>query len=75
MPDPCQCVFDVFCDQIDFLGDTNDMLNLKLFPKYKDPTPVLSHQVPVCIINLENVVDKYWDMTTRRVRFNTSIDA
>ncbi|KAJ3295788.1 Nitrogen permease regulator 2 [Borealophlyctis nickersoniae] len=48
------------------INDAN-MINLKLFPKYRDPPPVHDYQVPVCIVNLEKVMDKYWDMTMRRV--------
>ncbi|RKO90759.1 nitrogen permease regulator 2, partial [Blyttiomyces helicus] len=47
--------------------DDANMINLKLFPKYRDPPTVHDYQVPVFIINLEHAMDKYWDMTMRRV--------
>lgn len=52
---------------INLLIDDANMINLKLFPKYPDPPPVYDYQVPVLIVNLDKVMDKYWDMTMRRV--------
>ncbi|KAJ3219719.1 Nitrogen permease regulator 2 [Clydaea vesicula] len=48
------------------INDANT-INLKLFPIYPDPPPVRDFQVPVCIIDLEMVMDKYCDLTMRRV--------
>ncbi|KNC99135.1 nitrogen permease regulating protein NPR2 [Spizellomyces punctatus DAOM BR117] len=48
------------------INDAN-MINIKLFPKYPDPPPVHDYQVPVLIVDLEKVMDKYWDMTMRRI--------
>jgi len=42
-------------------------INLKLFPKYPNPEVVHDYQVPVSIINLNNISDKYWDLTARRI--------
>ncbi|KAI9091758.1 nitrogen permease regulator 2 [Phlyctochytrium arcticum] len=48
------------------INDAN-MINIKLFPKYRDPPPVYDYQVPVLIVNLEKVMDKYWDLTMQRI--------
>ena len=47
--------------------DDANMINLKLFPKCRDPPPVYDYQVPVCVVDLEKVMDNHWDMTMQRV--------
>ncbi|KAJ3052220.1 Nitrogen permease regulator 2 [Rhizophlyctis rosea] len=52
--------------QIPIKDDAN-MINLKLFPKCRDPPPVYDYQVPVCVVDLEKVMDNHWDMTMQRI--------
>ncbi|KAJ3408488.1 Nitrogen permease regulator 2 [Chytridiales sp. JEL 0842] len=44
-----------------------EAINLKLFPTYGDPAPVHDWQVPVALLALDKIMDKYWDMTLRRI--------
>ncbi|KAI8841351.1 nitrogen permease regulator 2 [Chytridium lagenaria] len=48
------------------INDAN-MINLKLLPVFSNPEPVRDWQVPVALVNIEKVMDKYWDMTIRRI--------
>eukprot|EP00842_Homolaphlyctis_polyrhiza_P004667 jgi/Hompol1/5200/HPOL_004228-RA len=47
------------------INDAN-VINLKLFPQYPTPPSVYDYQVPVCMLDLESIMDKYWDLTMRR---------
>lgn len=50
-----------------FLPDEANTINLKLFPTYALPTPVQEWQVPIFVVDIETIVDKYWDLTIRKV--------
>ena len=41
--------------------------NLKLFPAYEEPLPILDHEVPVLTTPLQEHVTPEWDLTTRRI--------
>jgi nitrogen permease regulator 2-like protein len=43
------------------------MINMKLFPAYKNPPPVKSWHVPIPKINLLDIVDDRWDLTLRKI--------
>ena len=47
--------------------DDANTINIKLFPNYHNPPFVYDYQVPVCMINLESIIDRHWDMTLQRV--------
>ncbi|KAJ3192249.1 Nitrogen permease regulator 2 [Irineochytrium annulatum] len=47
--------------------DDANMINLKLLPTYPNPEPVRDWQVPVALLNIEKVMDKFWDMTLLRI--------
>lgn len=48
------------------INDANT-INLKLFPVYSPPPQVHLYSVPIYTINLESFVDKYWDLTIKRI--------
>jgi hypothetical protein len=50
-------------------SDDANTVNLKLFPRYPDPPQVADYDVPICITNVQDLVDKYWDLSMRRVSF------
>jgi len=43
------------------------MINMKLFPAYKNPPPVKPWHVPITKINLLDIVDDRWDLTLRKI--------
>ncbi|KAF9439036.1 Nitrogen permease regulator 2 [Entomortierella beljakovae] len=47
--------------------DSNNTINLKLFPTYPNPAPVFDYQVPISTVNLEALTDVNWDMTMQRI--------
>lgn len=51
------------CETRIMLGKT-DILNLKLFPLYKQPIPILQHQTPLPLVDLSTLREAGWDLTT-----------
>jgi hypothetical protein len=47
--------------------DGNNTINLKLFPIYSDPPFIHDYQVPILTVNLQNYVEKRWDLAIQRV--------
>ena len=47
--------------------DDFNTLNIKLFPTYPPPPPVLPHHVPLSTVRLADLVDDNWDLTVLRV--------
>lgn len=43
--------------------DDSNTLNVKLFPTYPPPPPVLPHHVPLSTVRLQELVDDNWDLT------------
>ena len=43
--------------------DSSNTLNIKLFPFYPPPPPVLPHHVPLSTVHLDGLVDDNWDLT------------
>ena len=50
-----------------FLLDEYTTLNLKLFPIFPDPPQVYDYQVPIFVVCLDKCIDKFWDLSMRRV--------
>ncbi|KAJ3124947.1 Nitrogen permease regulator 2 [Nowakowskiella sp. JEL0407] len=48
------------------INDAN-RINVKLLPTYPEPPKVYDYQVPICILNVENAVNKQWDLTLQKV--------
>ena len=53
--------------------DDADILNIKLFPLYPDPPPVKPWYVPLQLMRLQEVMDKTWDVTMKKVGHFSSI--
>ena len=47
--------------------DEFNTLNIKLFPTYPPPPPVLPHHVPLSTVRLADLVDDNWDLTMLRI--------
>ncbi|KAL8806152.1 MAG: hypothetical protein Q9182_001553 [Xanthomendoza sp. 2 TL-2023] len=47
--------------------DDSNTLNIKLFPTYPPPPPLLPHHVPLSTVQLESLTDPNWDLTMLRV--------
>ena len=47
--------------------DEANTLNVKLFPTYPPPPPLLPHQVPLATVNLDALKDDSWDLTMLRI--------
>lgn len=47
--------------------DEFNTLNIKLFPTYPPPPPVLPHHVPLSTVKLADLVDDNWDLTMLRI--------
>lgn len=47
--------------------DPANMINLKLFPVYPNPSSVSGHQVPISTVELSQVMDVNWDLTMQKV--------
>lgn len=47
--------------------DDANTLNVKLFPCYPPPPPLLPHQVPLSTVPLQDLVDDNWDLTMLRI--------
>lgn len=47
--------------------DEFNTLNIKLFPTYPPPPPVLPHYVPLSTVRLADLVDDNWDLTMLRI--------
>ena len=47
--------------------DDANSINLKLFPQYPEPPHVQDYQVPIAMLDFTSVMDKYWDITMRRI--------
>jgi len=47
--------------------DESNTINIKLFPTYAPPPQVKAFHVPVCTVQLENLMDVNWDLTMQRV--------
>ncbi|CAG8499748.1 2654_t:CDS:2 [Diversispora eburnea] len=45
----------------------NTSINLKLFPTYRNPSPVYDYQVPICTVNLKLLMDDNWDITMKKI--------
>jgi len=43
--------------------DASNTLNIKLFPTYPPPPPLLPHHVPLSTVHLDSLVDDNWDLT------------
>ena len=47
--------------------DDANTLNIKLFPQYPPPASLSPHQVPLAVINLNDLKDDNWDLTMLRI--------
>lgn len=47
--------------------DEANTLNIKLFPQYPPPPSLAPHQVPLAVVNLDNLKDDNWDLTMLRI--------
>ena len=47
--------------------DEFNTLNIKLFPTYPPPPPLLPHHVPLSTVRLADLVDDNWDLTMLRI--------
>ena len=47
--------------------DEYNTLNIKLFPTYPPPPPVLPHHVPLSTVRLGELIDDNWDLTMLRI--------
>ncbi|PUU83140.1 nitrogen permease regulator 2 [Tuber borchii] len=45
----------------------SNTINIKLFPTYAPPPQVKAFHVPVCTVQLENLMDVNWDLTMQRI--------
>ena len=43
--------------------DDSNSLNIKLFPTYPPPPPILPHHVPLSTVQLDSLTDHNWDLT------------
>lgn len=43
------------------------MLNLRLFPSFSNPPQVRDWDVPVCLVELDSIKDRSWDLTLYRL--------
>ena len=43
--------------------DDSNSLNIKLFPTYPAPPPILPHHVPLSTVQLDSLTDHNWDLT------------
>lgn len=50
----CECMIPI---------DDYNTLNIKLFPTYSPPPPLLPHHVPLSTVRLSSLVDQNWDLT------------
>lgn len=55
-----------YCETQIPIDDANT-LNVKLFPYYPPPSPLLPHQVPLSTVCLQDLVDDNWDLTMLRI--------
>ena len=55
-----------YCETMIPIDDANT-LNIKLFPTYPPPPPVLPHHVPLSTVRLQDLVDDNWDLTMLRI--------
>lgn len=55
-----------YCETQIPIDDANT-LNVKLFPCYPPPPPLLPHQVPLSTVRLQDLVDDNWDLTMLRI--------
>lgn len=51
-----------YCESMIPIDDYNT-LNIKLFPTYPPPPPLLPHHVPLSTVRLSSLVDQNWDLT------------
>lgn len=51
-----------YCESMIPIDDANT-LNIKLFPTYAPPPPLLPHHVPLSTVRLSALVDPNWDLT------------
>lgn len=51
-----------YCESMIPIDDANT-LNIKLFPTYAPPPPLLPHHVPLSTVRLSELVDPNWDLT------------
>ena len=51
-----------YCESMIPIDDANT-LNIKLFPTYPVPPPLLPHHVPLSTVRLSSLVDQNWDLT------------
>lgn len=51
-----------YCESMIPIDDANT-LNIKLFPTYPAPPPLLPHHVPLSTVRLKKLVDQNWDLT------------
>lgn len=51
-----------YCESMIPIDDANT-LNIKLFPTYPAPPPLLPHHVPLSTVLLKKLVDQNWDLT------------
>ena len=51
-----------YCESMIPIDDSNT-LNIKLFPTYPPPPPLLPYHVPLSTIRLSSLVDQNWDLT------------
>ena len=47
--------------------DTDNTLNIKLFPKYPSPPPIYPWQVPLFTVKIKNLIDESWDLTIVKI--------
>lgn len=47
--------------------DESNTLNVKLFPTYPPPPPVMPHHVPLSTVRLQDLMDDNWDLTMLRI--------
>lgn len=47
--------------------DESNTINIKLFPTYAPPPPVKPFYVPLCTVQLDNLMDVNWDLTMQKV--------
>ncbi|CAG8627576.1 13791_t:CDS:2, partial [Cetraspora pellucida] len=47
--------------------NSSNTINLKLFPTYRNPPSVYDYQVPICTVNLKDLIDGNWDITMEKV--------
>ncbi|CUS12060.1 unnamed protein product [Tuber aestivum] len=45
----------------------SNTINIKLFPTYAPPPQVKAFHVPVCTVQLENLMDVNWDLTMQKI--------